>query len=55
MSEVADFLFVHAHLFTMQDTNTAQANPDYRGVGYIADGAVAVTGTRLWQWAQLPN
>ena len=47
MSEVADFLFVHAHLFTMQDTNTAQANPDYRGVGYIADGAVAVTGNKI--------
>lgn len=47
MSEVSDFLFVHAHLFTMQDTNTAQANPDYRGVGYIADGAVAVAGNKI--------
>jgi 5-methylthioadenosine/S-adenosylhomocysteine deaminase len=37
MNEHADTLFVHAHLFTMQG----------QGVGYIADGAVAVEGSRV--------
>ncbi len=37
MNEHADTLFVHAHLFTMQG----------EGVGYIADGAVAVEGSRI--------
>ena len=37
MNEHADTLFIHAHLFTMQGT----------GVGYIADGAVAVEGNRI--------
>ncbi len=37
MNEHADTLFVHAHLFTMQG----------EGVGYIADGAVAVDGSRI--------
>ena len=37
MNEHADTLFAHAHLFTMQG----------EGVGYIADGAVAVEGTRI--------
>jgi 5-methylthioadenosine/S-adenosylhomocysteine deaminase len=37
MAESVDFLFVHAHLFTMEGT----------GVGYIEDGAVAVRGDHI--------
>ena len=37
MAESVDTLFVHAHLFTMEG----------RGVGYQADGAVAVRGNRI--------
>jgi 5-methylthioadenosine/S-adenosylhomocysteine deaminase len=37
MTEVADFLFVHAHLFTMEGS----------GVGYVEDGAVAVRAGRI--------
>jgi 5-methylthioadenosine/S-adenosylhomocysteine deaminase len=37
MTEHADTLFTHAHLFTMQGD----------GVGYVADGAVAVRGSRI--------
>lgn len=37
MNEACDFLFVHAHLFTMQGD----------GVGYIADGSVAVSGSSI--------
>lgn len=37
MSERIDMLVAHAHLFTMEDD----------GVGYIADGAVAVRGSRI--------
>ena len=37
MSEAADRLIVHAHLFTMAGD----------GVGYVADGAVAVRGDRI--------
>jgi 5-methylthioadenosine/S-adenosylhomocysteine deaminase len=37
MSESVDSLLIHAHLFTMQGD----------GVGYIADGAVAVRGDRI--------
>jgi 5-methylthioadenosine/S-adenosylhomocysteine deaminase len=37
MTEYADTLITHAHLFTMEGD----------GVGYIADGAVAVAGSRL--------
>src|ERR687885_1892522 len=32
-----DILVMHAHLFTMQGT----------GVGYIADGAIAIEGSRI--------
>ncbi len=37
MAEEADFLIIHAHMLTMQGS----------GVGYMADGAVAVRGRRL--------
>jgi len=37
MTEYADTLIRHAHLFTMQG----------EGVGYIADGAVAITGNHI--------
>lgn len=37
MTELVDFLFTHAHLFTMQG----------EGVGYVTDGAVAVRGQRI--------
>ena len=37
MAEHADTLITHAHLFTMQG----------KGVGYVADGAVAVEGNRI--------
>ena len=37
MTEMIDTLFVHAHLFTMEGT----------GVGYLADGAVAIRGNRI--------
>ncbi|NLE76773.1 MAG: amidohydrolase family protein, partial [Chloroflexi bacterium] len=37
MTEHADLLVAHAHLFTMQGA----------GVGYMADGAVAVQGSRI--------
>ena len=37
MSKHADILITHAHLFTLQGT----------GVGYVADGAVAITGDRV--------
>jgi 5-methylthioadenosine/S-adenosylhomocysteine deaminase len=37
MSELVDVLLTHAHLFTMQG----------EGVGYIADGAVAVRGAQI--------
>lgn len=37
MSEPVDFLITHAHLFTMQGD----------GVGYVADGAVAVRGHQI--------
>ena len=37
MNEHADTLFTHAHLFTLQG----------EGVGYVADGAVAVKGNRI--------
>ncbi len=37
MARRADYLVVHAHLFTMEGT----------GVGYLADGAVAVRGDRI--------
>jgi 5-methylthioadenosine/S-adenosylhomocysteine deaminase len=37
MPEHADFLITHAHLFTLQG----------QGVGYVADGAVAVNGSRI--------
>jgi 5-methylthioadenosine/S-adenosylhomocysteine deaminase len=37
MAEIADKLITHAHLFTMQGT----------GVGYLADGAVAVQGNQI--------
>ncbi|MEZ4870395.1 MAG: amidohydrolase family protein [Caldilineaceae bacterium] len=37
MHEIADTLITHAHLFTMQGT----------GVGYIADGAVAIRGDKI--------
>jgi len=37
MAEPVDTLFVHAHLFTMEG----------KGVGYQADGAVAVRGNRI--------
>ena len=37
MRENADKLIAHAHLFTMQGD----------GVGYVADGAVAVQGNRI--------
>lgn len=37
MNEYADILVTHGHLFTMQD----------EGVGYIPDGAVAITGSRI--------
>lgn len=37
MNEHADTLVTHAHLFTMQG----------QGVGYVADGAVAVKGNRI--------
>lgn len=37
MNEACDFLFTHAHLFTMQGD----------GVGYVADGAVAVRGATI--------
>ena len=37
MTEPVDTLFVHAHLFTMEGN----------GVGYQADGAVAVRGNRI--------
>ncbi|MEJ5200465.1 MAG: amidohydrolase family protein [Anaerolineae bacterium] len=37
MNEYVDILVTHGHLFTMQD----------EGVGYIPDGAVAITGGRI--------
>ncbi|MCX7668663.1 MAG: amidohydrolase family protein, partial [Anaerolineae bacterium] len=37
MNEYADILVTHGHLFTMQG----------EGVGYIPDGAVAITGSRI--------
>jgi 5-methylthioadenosine/S-adenosylhomocysteine deaminase len=37
MPEHADILITHAHLFTLAD----------EGVGYIADGAVAINGSRI--------
>jgi 5-methylthioadenosine/S-adenosylhomocysteine deaminase len=37
MSEHTDILITHAHLFTMHGN----------GVGYLADGAVAITGNRI--------
>ena len=37
MAERIDLLIIHAHLFTMEG----------EGVGYIADGAVAIQGTRI--------
>lgn len=37
MAELADTLITHAHLFSMTG----------RGVGYLADGAVAVQGSRI--------
>ena len=37
MPEHADFSITHAHLFTLQG----------QGVGYVADGAVAVNGSRI--------
>jgi 5-methylthioadenosine/S-adenosylhomocysteine deaminase len=37
MTEVADYLFLHAHLFTMEGG----------GVGYVEDGAVAVRAGRI--------
>ena len=37
ITEYADTLIRHAHLFTMQG----------EGVGYIADGAVATTGNHI--------
>ena len=37
MPEHADFLITHAHLFTLQG----------QGVGYVAEGAVAVNGSRI--------
>ncbi len=37
MNEHADHLITHAHLFTMQG----------EGVGYVADGAVAIVGSRI--------
>jgi 5-methylthioadenosine/S-adenosylhomocysteine deaminase len=37
MTQPADYLITHAHLFTMQGN----------GVGYIADGAVAVVGSEI--------
>ena len=37
MAEAVDSLLIHAHLFTMQGD----------GVGYIADGAVAIRGNRI--------
>ena len=37
MPEHTDTLITHAHLFTLQG----------QGVGYVADGAVAVEGSRI--------
>ena len=37
MSEAVDTLIIHAHLFTMRGD----------GVGYLADGAVAIRGSRI--------
>ena len=37
MTEHADILITHAYLFTLQG----------QGVGYVADGAVAITGSRI--------
>ncbi|MCP4543918.1 MAG: hypothetical protein GY832_42935 [Chloroflexi bacterium] len=37
MTELADILITHAHMFTMRG----------KGVGYVADGAVAVQGSRI--------
>jgi len=37
MAEPANILITHAHLFTMQGT----------GVGYVADGAIAIQGSRI--------
>ena len=37
MAEHADTLITHAHLFTLRG----------EGVGYVADGAVAVKGSRI--------
>jgi 5-methylthioadenosine/S-adenosylhomocysteine deaminase len=37
MTEYADLLVTHAHLFTLQGA----------GVGYVADGAIAISGNRI--------
>lgn len=45
MSEFADLLIVHGHLLTMQGA----------GVGYLADGAVAVRGARIVEVGPTPE
>ena len=45
MGNFVDILFIHAHLFTMAGN----------GVGYVADGAVAVRGATIVAAAQRPT
>ena len=46
MGEVVDSLLVHAHVFTMAGSQDGDLG-GYLGVGYLADGAVAVRGDTI--------
>ncbi len=46
MGEVVDSLLIHAHVFTMAGPHDGDQG-GYLGVGYLADGAVAVRGDTI--------